>query len=81
MGGGSCLLLGERRKFRGVQGALSRAALGAPAGAKLPLLPGWGLGGRDGPRGVPRHPPRVVPCSKNTLFLGFAVPQGFAAFF
>lgn len=40
MGGGSCLLLGERRKLGGVQGALSRAALVAPAGAKFPLLEG-----------------------------------------
>ena len=39
-GGGSCLLLGERRKLGGVQGALSRAALVAPAGAKFPLLEG-----------------------------------------
>ena len=34
-GGSSCLLLGERRKLGGVQGALSRAALVAPAGAKF----------------------------------------------
>lgn len=51
MGGGSCLLLGERRKFRGVQGALSRAALGAPAGAKFPLLKDCCLGAWNGPGG------------------------------
>lgn len=50
-GGGSCLLLGERRKFSGVQGALSRAALVAPAGAKLPLQRVCSLGGRNGPGG------------------------------
>lgn len=51
MGGGSCLLLGERRKLGGVQGALSRAALVAPAGAKLPLLQGCCLGAWNGPGG------------------------------
>ena len=60
MGGGSCLLLGERRKFRGVQGALSRAALGAPAGAKLPLLSGGPRGGRDGTKYVQAHHLRIV---------------------
>ena len=61
-GGGSCLLLGERRKLGGVQGALSRAALVAPAGAKLPLLQVCCLG-TGTTLGGTTTPPRVVPCS------------------
>lgn len=64
-GGGSCLLLGERRKLGGVQGALSRAALVAPAGARSHrcrcVQPGglerpWGTTILPGPFRVPMSP-------------------------
>lgn len=62
------MLLGERRKFGGVQGALSRAALVAPAGAKLPLLTGW-IGGKNARGGTTTPPlafvvPYPIPYSK-----------------
>lgn len=62
------MLLGERRKFGGVQGALSRAALVAPAGAKLPLLVGQ-IGGKNARGGTTTPPlafvvPTPDPCHK-----------------
>lgn len=67
-GGGSCLLLGERRKLGGVQGALSRAALVAPAGAKFPLLVGR-ISGKNARGGTTTPPlafvvPYPIPCHK-----------------
>ena len=80
MGGGSCLLLGERRKLGGVQGALSRAALVAPAGAKRPCC--WGaVRGGGTTLGGTTTPPRVVPCSKNAFMPQIIVPQGIAGVF
>lgn len=62
------MLLGERRKLGGVQGALSRAALVAPAGAKFLLLAGQ-ISGKNARGGTTTPPlafvvPYPIPCHK-----------------